>query len=86
MADELQWAGAWRKKGAGDGMGMVSGIKVGVGAGPSAVPGLGESAPRAPASTGSGKVEGAAISAEQLKPKETGEPVRSNGRARLNRQ
>lgn len=82
MADELQWAGAWRKKGASDGIGMVSGIKVGVGSGPSAPP-TPERA--APGPSSGGKVEGAVVSAEQIKQKDSGEPVRSNGRARLNR-
>lgn len=82
MADELQWAGAWRKKSASDGIGMVSGIKVGVGSGPAASPSPERAAPRSPSG---GKVEGTGVSAEQIKQKDAGEPVRGNGRARLNR-
>ena len=84
MSRDLPWAGAWRKLGPEDGMGIVGGISIVSGRGDRG--GAARPTPAATATQGAAS-EKLGVVAEQLAPRTpTSEPdARPNGRVRLPR-
>lgn len=78
MSDDLRWSGAWRRLGPGDGMGMVTGVKVGLG---SAIAPDPAGTSKRPASKGT---EAMRVEATQLR-EPTDDTVTTVGRVRLTR-
>lgn len=80
MADDLHWSGAWRKLGPDDSLGMVSGVRVGMGS--AKTPPAAGPAP-APRTAASERVELPRIESTQMEPPRQEPATRPNGRVKL---